>query len=179
MGRKYQYQLDRLSFLIVTLTKALLVISMTFLFLAVFIGVVLRFMGKSVPSTSELSQFMLIAVVFLGGSVAVYQKRHVSIKYFLNLFPPAGGKVIIIIVHLISIIVALFFVKVTWDFTILAPMELSSVLQIPMSWVQIIPVIGGILMLVHFIIQTLKIFSQDANELKIMVCKNMAKSEDS
>jgi TRAP-type C4-dicarboxylate transport system permease small subunit len=125
------------------------VISMGAVMIAlIFANVVLHAFSKDLAWVTELGEFMMVWVTFLGGVCAAQRGAHMSINEFLDKLQPAGRRLADMAVQGVCIVVLgilLFYgyriVAASWDNTL-------TTLLWPMAW-QYMPLpIGAGLMLV-------------------------------
>jgi len=113
----------------------------------IFVNVVLHALGKDLAWLTELGEFLMVWVTFLGGAAAAQRGAHMSINEFLDKLGPAGRRWADAAVQAFSMVVLgiLFYyglgiVQGSWG-TVLTTLEW------PMSW-QYMPLpIGAALML--------------------------------
>ena len=125
------------------------VISMGAVMIAlIFANVVLHAFGKDLAWVTELGEFMMVWVTFLGGVCAAQRGAHMSINEFLDKLPPARRRLadmavqgICMVVLGILLVYGYRIVAASWENTL-------TTLLWPMAW-QYMPLpIGAALMLV-------------------------------
>lgn len=109
--------------------------------------------GKSFFWAEEMARFSMIWIAFLGSAVAVSERAHTRIDFFINLLSPRIRKYVEIFdatACLIFIVVVSYnsigMVKITMR-------NLSTGLRVPLSIIYIALPVSGILMILYFIIQ--------------------------
>jgi TRAP-type transport system small permease protein len=117
--------------------------------LIVLTQVVSRFFNYSLPGTEELSRLFIVWMTFLGSSIAVYERGHLAVNFFVK---KSNDK---IRPYLYLIVLGLFFLILTVYGFIFSYQSLdftSSTLQLPMTIFYLaIPVSS--LLSTYFIIQ--------------------------
>src|SRR5699024_1925975 len=95
--------------LVSTLTW-LCIISITLLTAIVLLQVVSRVSNIFVPGTEELARLLIVWLTFLGSSLAIYEKMHLAVNYFVRKAGEDKRKY----VHLsVNILLALFYTVLT------------------------------------------------------------------
>ena len=114
--------------------------------------VVFRYvLNSSLSWSEELARYIFVWIIFLGTSVAARRKRHIAMQAIACLFPTSMQPWLAAVNLIICIV---FFVLFTYFTALLvqnANYELSSALQIPISWVYAAAPIGAVLTIVHLV----------------------------
>lgn len=113
--------------------KWISLISIVLLTVVVALQVVTRQLKISLPWTEELARFAMIWLTFAGTTLALEQRRHLSVQYFLNLTKKPTQKVVR---GLSQFIVIFFYGVITmygFKLSKLSFMTKSSTLQWPMG----------------------------------------------
>ncbi|KHF39512.1 hypothetical protein LQ50_14725 [Halalkalibacter okhensis] len=118
---------------IVKLLAILCIIAITGLTIIVFIQVFSRFIRVSLPGTEELARLLVVWLTFLGASLALHEKMHLSVNYFVNLVNKNLRSKIGLIIH--GIMIVFFCVLMVYGFklSILSMGTTSSTLKLPMG----------------------------------------------
>ena len=101
--------------------------------LIVLTQVVSRFFDYSMPGTEELSRLLVVWMTFLGMSVAVYERGHLAVNFFVQ---RAGDSLRPYLYLTVNILLGLFFLVLTVYGFIFSYQSLdftSSTLQLPMT----------------------------------------------
>nr|WP_255259899.1 TRAP transporter small permease subunit [Lentibacillus sp. CBA3610] len=125
----------------------------------VFLQVISRYLEIPLAGTEELARFMIIWLTFIGTSLAIHEKIHLAVKYFVSLVNENLQKMINILVDIIIIILFAILGFYGFDLTLLSMGTSSSALQVPMGLVySIIPItaVFSILFLSANILNVLK-----------------------
>ena len=124
--------------------------------------VVTRFFDYSMPGTEELSRLFIVWMTFLGTSLAVYERGHLAVSFFVK---RANDKIRPYIYLAVNILLGLFFLVLTVYGFIFSYQSLdftSSTLQLPMTVFYIVIPISWLLSLYFIIINAWKL--QDESE---------------
>ena len=113
--------------------SALCVIAITGLTAIVFIQVFSRFIKFSIPETEELARLLIVWLTFLGTSLAIHEKMHLSVRYFVGLLSKEKQKIIDFSIHLITLLFFVVLMVYGFKFTWLTMSSTSATLQLPMG----------------------------------------------
>jgi len=118
---------------IVKVLSILCVIAITGLTVIVFVQVFSRFIKFSMPGTEELARLLIVWLTFLGTSLAIHQKMHLGVRYFVGLASKNKQRVIDFVIHIITIVffgvLMVYGFKLTWS----TMATTSATLQLPMG----------------------------------------------
>lgn len=95
--KRYGQAMDLLAALCILVTGVALV------YLTVIFGWLVygRYVLNATPTWVEQAALLLVVFIgFLGAAVGVHQKTHLSVTYFVDLFPPAIKRILLVITHL-------------------------------------------------------------------------------
>lgn len=118
---------------IVKVLSALCVIAITGLTAIVFIQVFSRFIKVSLPETEELARLLIVWLTFLGSSLAIHEKMHLSVRYFVGLLSKSKQQKIDYVIYLITFIFFGILMVYGFKFTWLTMSATSATLQLPMG----------------------------------------------
>lgn len=143
---------------IVKVLSFIAMLSMVFLTAIVAIQVFSRWMGISLPWTEELARFVLIWLTFIGSSLALEKKMHLSVKFFVNLLPDKIRYYVRLFIY--ALMMVFFGVIVFYGFklTILSFGTLSSSLQWPMGIVYSILPITSIISIFFIAMEFIEVY---------------------
>ena len=125
--------LSELTDKIVKVLSALCVIAITGLAAIVFIQVFSRFIKFSIPETEELARLLIVWLTFLGSSLAIHEKMHLSVRYFVGLVSKEKQKKIDFCIYLITLVFFFILMIYGFKFTWLTMSTTSATLQLPMG----------------------------------------------
>lgn len=116
----------------------------------IFLNVVLHALGKDLAWLTELGEFLMVWVTFLGGAAAAQRGAHMSINEFLDkLSPPrrrwadATVQAFTLLVLVLVLVYGLGIVRGSWNTTL-------TTLEWPMAW-QYMPLPLGMALMATFV----------------------------
>ena len=129
----------------------LCIIAITGLAVIVFVQVLSRLFKYSLPGTEELSRLLIVWLTFLGSSLAVYEKMHLGVRYFVGLANEKNQKRIDFMIHLVTI--GFFSLLTIYGFKLVMSTmaTTSATLHLPMAVFYVVIPISSVLS-VYFII---------------------------
>lgn len=136
---------------IVKLLSSVCVILITGLTIIVFLQVVTRILEISLPWTEELARLFLIWLTFIGSSLALQKKMHLSVDFFVNLAKKNLRSIIGLLIHALMIVFFSILVVYGFNLTIQSMDNTSSTLQWPMGVFYCVVPVSSILS-IYFII---------------------------
>ena len=118
---------------VVKILSILCVIAITGLTVIVFLQVFSRFIKISLPGTEELARLLIVWLTFLGSSLAIHEKMHLGVRYFVGLANEKNQKRIDFIIHLLT--VGFFSILTIYGFKLVMSTmaTTSSTLHLPMG----------------------------------------------
>lgn len=114
-----------------------------------FAQVVFRYAGDSLGWSEEVSRHLLVAITFLGGTVAYKRASFIGLRGFGHHLGPAFQRAVVLALQLLTLAC---FVLIAWfgvAYTIKAAEHTSASLQIPMSIPYSVIPISAIVFIVH------------------------------
>ena len=136
------------------LEKALLGSAILGASLILFANVILRyFFAKGLVWAEELVRYLIIWMVFVGGSVAARQSNHINVDVLVNLLP---DKPRLLVLRVLRVLAALFCVALcVWGarltLLIKASGQITPGMQMPMYWAYLAIPVGSGLMALRFL----------------------------
>ena len=113
----------------------------------VFVQVVLRYVfNESFYGSEELSRFLFTWFIFMSATLGLERGIHFSVDVFVDLLPRSLQRAIMVVVHLIVLAVLALLVVKGIEFTIRNWGQLSSAMQIQMSYANAAVPAGAFLM---------------------------------
>lgn len=137
-----------------TLTK-LCGVALAAMVLSVFIGVLARFVFThtsiriSVPWTEEVSRYLMIWTVFVGGGIACRHGKLIGVEFLVQALPPALGRGMKYLSLLLSASFYGLLCFVGWEWVEFGNSQTSPVLEVPMVTINLAMVVGGVLMVLN------------------------------
>lgn len=120
--------------------------------LSVFIGVLARFVFThvgyrlSVPWTEEVSRYLMIWTVFLGGAVAARHGKLIGVEFVVQGLPPHLGRMVKYIALVLSMVFYVLLCIVGWQWMQFGASTNSPVLELPMYVINPAMAVGGVVM---------------------------------
>jgi TRAP-type C4-dicarboxylate transport system permease small subunit len=150
--------MSRISDLIDTGTKIVLVIVLSLMAIVVFLQVIFRYLVHfPLFWTEEFARYCLVWASLLGAGVAFKQGQHIAVTYFLDRF--AGDRKRKLMVGILAdFFIAVILVVVFWgglELVRITRHQLSPALQIPMSYPYLAVPIGSAIMFIHLLAESL------------------------
>ncbi|GGN52528.1 TRAP transporter small permease [Oceanobacillus indicireducens] len=111
----------------------LCVVAITGLTVIVFLQVLTRMVSISFPGADELARLLVVWLTFFGSSLAIYEKMHLAVTFFVKRARPTIQKMIHFSVHLLTILFFGILAYYGFGLTMGAMSTTSSTLQLPMG----------------------------------------------
>ncbi len=125
--------LERASQAINALAEKVLLVFGTAICIILFAQVVSRYAGASLGWSEEVSRHLLVAITFLGGTVAYKRASFIGLQGFGHRLGPAVKQAIVVVLQLLTLAC---FAIIAWfgaAYTVKAAEQTSASLQIPMA----------------------------------------------
>lgn len=125
--------------------------------LSVALGVLVRFVFThtsyriSVSWTEEVSRYLMIWTVFLGGAVAARSGKLIGVEFVVHALPALPGRVIKYVALALSIVFYALLCVVGWQWVEFGLSQTSPVLQMPMAVINLAMLAGGFVMALNTI----------------------------
>lgn len=119
----------------------------------IFVQVVLRYVfSYSIYWSSEASIYLIIWFIFIGSSIAIREKAHVTVDVVVEILPPVFKKLMAIIAYLVSIGFCIMMLKAGVDMVMHVGSRgiTTAAMGVPMSWAYLAVPVGFSLMLIRF-----------------------------
>lgn len=144
LRRGLQHYSERLN----SLVEKLLLVAGVGISIILFIQVVARYLGSSLSWSEEVGRYLLIAITFLGATVAYKRAKFIGLKGFGARLGPFIEQAI---VRLLQLLTLACFGLITWfgaSYTVKAWEQTSTALQMPMAIpLAAIPLAGAVFLL--------------------------------
>ncbi len=121
----------------------------------VFAQVVFRELSASLPWSEELARYLMVYLTYLGISVGVKRKSHIAVEAVTRKFPLKVQNAVEIITNIACIVCCVIIVLYGIQLVNITMMQKSPALRMPMGIAYFSLVLGGILMIIQFLINTL------------------------
>jgi TRAP-type C4-dicarboxylate transport system permease small subunit len=119
----------------------------------IFTNVVMRYtMHESLEWAEEVSRHMMIWLTFLGAGPVLRHGGHIAVENLQDTLPRAGGVALRALVAALLLAFFGFMVWYGWLYMQRTIFQLTAVTQIPFAYVYSAMMIGGALLIVHFLL---------------------------
>ncbi len=123
--------------------------------IVVFVQVVCRLTSGSLPWSEELARYMMIYLVYVGASVGVKYGNHIAVEFVASLLPEKFQRVLEILVNLLCLLCFILLLRYGMNIVNITMLQKSPAMQIPMGWAYFALVLGGGIMFVQCLIDTI------------------------
>lgn len=133
-------------------------VALAVMVLSVFLGVLARFvfthvgMRLSVPWTEEVSRYLMIWTVFIGGGIACRHGKLIGVEAVVAALPASLGRAVKYLALLLAGAFYVLLCVVGWQWVEFGQSQTSPVLEIPMVTINLAMVVGGALMLLNTLV---------------------------
>ncbi len=135
--------------------------------IAVFIQIIFRYLlHQPIYWSEEFPRFILIWLTFLGSAIAMKNRSHLSISLLTNRLSVKKRISVQFFANLLSL---LFISILVWGgiiITILTMPNRTAALQMPTGLVYLAVPVGGILMIIYLLKNTIELFKENNNKAK-------------
>lgn len=108
-------------------------------------GVFMRyFMGQPIQWTEEMSGFLMIWVVMLGGVVAEREKAHLTIPFVVDILPVKIKTLVSVLVSIASIGLLLYMAWLGYRLAEMAQFKVTQILKISWFWIDLAVPVGAL-----------------------------------
>ena len=129
--------------------------------LVMFMQVVLRYVfSTGFAWSEELSRFLMIYMIFIGGALLTSQDGHISVTILDDLLKGISYKVIKAIQYLISLAYCFFMARIGLSTLSIVARQKTPNMQITMDWVYMIIPVSMILMVIYIASKLVLLFTQ-------------------
>lgn len=138
------------------LLRGLLALLLGALTVCVFLQVLVRFVFKHpLPWTEEVARLAFVYSIFVGATLAVREKDHISVDFLLVVLPPGLRRAVRLVG---TVLVAVFLGAMTWQgilFVQATGVQMTPVLQLPFRYLYVVIPASGALMLLYLVLGTI------------------------
>lgn len=122
--------------------------------ISVFARLLYTYTGIALSATwaEELSRYMMVGSVFIGGAVAAYELRLIGVDAFMTLAPARLARWLRLAAHALTLVFALLLVWKSARLIELGLKQWSPAMEIPMAYVYSLMFIGCVLMCANTLI---------------------------
>lgn len=107
------------------------------------------FLGSSLDWTEEVSRILLIWLTYLGAAVALKRSGHITVDYFVALFPDVMRRYVELFSYALIVAFSAFLCVQGIAFALLSEKTTFPALQVPVSWQYFGLPVGCLLMAVY------------------------------
>ena len=119
---------------------------------AVFLQVVLRFMGSAgIDGLEEVPRFLFVWLVMIGAAAAMQRGEHTVLDYFLNLLSPRPRALVLALTNAVAIALFLYLIKLSLVLVPNAQLQTSPGLGLSLGWVFAAIPVGSALIILPMI----------------------------
>src|SRR5215470_5324666 len=112
--------IERLVDLYCRLLRGAIVLCLAAMVVLVFTNVVLRYLFNSgIPTSEELSRWLLVWLTFLGAIVALKEHAHLGVDALVRALPPVGKRVCFVLSYLLMLYADWLLLAGSWKQTII------------------------------------------------------------
>ncbi|WP_431857531.1 TRAP transporter small permease [Azospirillum sp.] len=91
-------------------------------------------LNNSLPWTEEGARYLLVAVAFLGGGLAVRRRAHIAVEFVHNYLPLGASNAVLLLADLVCIGFYAYSAYLAWLMVGLMGTQQMAVIDLPMSW---------------------------------------------
>ncbi|QHI96768.1 TRAP transporter small permease subunit [Xylophilus rhododendri] len=119
----------------------------------IFVNVALRYLtNQSIEWAEEVSRHMMIWLTFLGAGPVLRYGGHIAVENLQDALPRAGGIALRVLVAALMFGFFGFMAWYGWLYMQRTMFQLTAVTQIPFAYIYSAMAIGGVLLVVHFLL---------------------------
>jgi TRAP-type C4-dicarboxylate transport system permease small subunit len=112
---------------------------------AVFVQVVLRYVGVGIGGLDELPRYLFVWLVMIGAAAAMQRGEHTVLDYFINLLGHRGRALVLALTNAVGIALFLYMIKLSLVLVPNAQLQTSPSLELPLGYVYAAIPIGSAL----------------------------------
>jgi len=145
----------------------IIVVMFSCMSIAVFIQIIFRYiLHQPIYWSGEFPRFILIWLTFLGSAIAMKNNSHLSISLLTDRLAIQKRIWVQLFANLLSLIFISILVWGGIKITILTMPNRSAALQIPTGLVYLAVPVGGVLMIIYLLKNTIELFKENKNRIK-------------
>lgn len=132
-----------------------------------FVNVILRYVfHHSIYWAEELVRYMMVWLIFFGGSQVVRKEGHIRVDVVLRMLPPRGQRIWEIAVNVINILMlaVLFWFSMQQCLRVFASQQVSPAMELPLGLVYLSVPCGCLLMMLRYTQRLIKLIFAHAVE---------------
>lgn len=157
--------LDKVTNTITKVLSMLCFFTIAGLTIIVFLQVFSRFIKYSLPGTEELARLLVVWLTFLGTSLAIHEKMHLGVRYFVGLAREQNQKIIDFAIHILTIVFFGVLMIYGIKLTMATMATTSSTLELPMGLFYGVIPLSSIFSIYYIIMNMIKPSKEGVAEL--------------
>ena len=114
---------------------------------AVFLQVMLRYVGRGIDGLDEVPRYLFVWLVMLGAAAAMHRGEHTLLGYFRDRFGRRGRALAIIVANVAGIALFVYFIKLSFILVPNAHLQTSAGLGLPLGYVYAAVPVGAALII--------------------------------
>lgn len=143
--------------------KYFLVTLLPIMVVIVFVQVVFRLLGRSLPWSEEASRYIMVWATFIGASLGVKEGAHIGVEALTGIMPKGLARIVAIVTTLLCILFSI--VVIVYNFELMSTQiqmgQVSPAMQLPM-WIAYLGITVGFVMMIFRFIQVIyKLFKKE------------------
>ncbi|WP_399678185.1 TRAP transporter small permease [Xenophilus sp.] len=136
-----------------TVNRWALILLLAAMSVIIFVNVTMRYTThESLEWAEEVSRHMMIWLTFLGAGPVLRYGGHIAVENLQDALPRAGGIAMRAVVAALLFAFFGFMVWYGWLYMQRTMFQLTAVTQIPFAYIYSAMAIGGVLLIVHFLL---------------------------
>ena len=123
---------------------------------SVFLQVLIRFVFKSpLPWTEEVARIAFVYSIFVGATIGVRDRAHISVDFLVVLLPPHARRALKLATNIVVAVLLCFIIWQGIEFVRQTGVQMTPVMLIPFRYLYIVIPASGALMLLYLILGTI------------------------
>ncbi|MGM9920843.1 MAG: TRAP transporter small permease [Bhargavaea sp.] len=125
--------MEKLATILAKILSYLCIIALALLSAIVLVQVVSRFFDVSLPATEELARLLIVWLTFLGSALAIHEKMHLGVRYFVNLASERYQRIIDTFIYILVAVLLAILVFYGFSLSMTAMTTASATMRLPMA----------------------------------------------
>lgn len=125
--------MEKLATILAKILSYLCIIALALLSAIVLVQVVSRFFDVSLPATEELARLLIVWLTFLGSALAIHEKMHLGVRYFVNLASERYQRIIDTFIYALVAVLLAILVFYGFSLSMTAMTTASATMRLPMA----------------------------------------------
>ncbi|SEI86829.1 TRAP-type C4-dicarboxylate transport system, small permease component [Bhargavaea ginsengi] len=148
--------MEKLATILAKILSYLCIIALALLSAIVLIQVVSRFFDVSLPATEELARLLIVWLTFLGSALAIHEKMHLGVRYFVNLASERYQRIIDTFIYALVAVLLAILVFYGFSLSVTAITTASATMRLPMAVFYLAIPVSSLFALYFIIVHILK-----------------------